>query len=80
MSSSPRVQRPAVVRPASGWRALAAVLLGVPALLGVLLLGAGAAQAHNSLQSTDPADGSTVATAPERVTLTFDEPAQSLGT
>jgi len=48
--------------------------------LTVLLLGAGRADAHNTVQSTDPADGSTVATAPDRVTLTFDQPAQALGT
>jgi methionine-rich copper-binding protein CopC len=45
-----------------------------------MLIGAGAAQAHNALVSTDPADGSTVAVAPARVTLTFNEPARSLGT
>ena len=47
-------------------------------LLG-LVSGATAASAHNSLASTDPADGTTVAVAPAAVTLTFDEPAQALG-
>lgn len=47
-------------------------------LLG-LVSGATAASAHNSLASTDPADGATVAVAPAVVTLTFDEPAQALG-
>jgi methionine-rich copper-binding protein CopC len=37
------------------------------------LLGAGPVSAHASLVRADPADGSTVATAPSRVTLTFDE-------
>ncbi len=58
---------------------LAALVIG-----GVLwaggVFGATAAQAHNVLRSTDPADGSTVATAPEQITLTFDEPALALGT
>ena len=47
-------------------------------LLG-LVSGATAASAHNSLASTDPADGATVAVAPAVVTLTFNEPAQALG-
>ncbi len=47
-------------------------------LLG-LVSGATAASAHNSLASTDPADGTTVAAAPATVTLTFNEPAQALG-
>lgn len=34
---------------------------------------ASAASAHAELESTDPADGSTVATAPAQVTLTFGE-------
>lgn len=59
-------------------RLRAVVVLAVAA--AVVLLGAGAAQAHNTLVSTDPADGSTVAVAPARVTLTFNEPARSLGT
>jgi methionine-rich copper-binding protein CopC len=58
--------------------------LRVVAVLAVtaaaVLVGAGAAQAHNTLVSTDPADAATVAVAPARVTLTFDEPARSLGT
>jgi methionine-rich copper-binding protein CopC len=56
--------------------ALAAVLVG----LGLTLLGAGPAAAHNTLVSSDPADGSTAATAPAQVTLTFNEPAVALGT
>ncbi|MFS0700748.1 copper resistance protein CopC [Cellulomonas sp. 179-A 4D5 NHS] len=53
-----------------------AVLVG----LGLALLGAGPAAAHNTLVSSDPADGSTAATAPAQVTLTFNEPAVALGT
>jgi methionine-rich copper-binding protein CopC len=56
----------------------AVVVLAVAA--AAVLVGAGAAQAHNTLVSTDPVDGSTIAAAPARVTLTFNEPARSLGT
>ncbi|MGV8978227.1 MAG: copper resistance CopC family protein [Cellulomonas sp.] len=55
-------------------------LVVLAAAAAVVLGGAGAAQAHNTLVSTDPTDGSTVAVAPARVTLTFNEPARSLGT
>jgi hypothetical protein len=37
---------------------------------------AGPASAHDTLLSSDPADGSTVQTAPATVTLTFDQPVQ----
>ncbi|MDM7854903.1 copper resistance CopC family protein [Cellulomonas alba] len=57
--------------------ALVAVLLTTG---GVLVAGAASAQAHDELVGTDPADGSTVAVAPDHVTLTFGEPAQELGT
>ena len=56
----------------------AVVVLAIAAV--AVLVGAGAAQAHSTLVSTVPVDGSTVATAPERVNLTFNEPARSLGT
>ncbi len=50
-------------------------------LAGLLVaLGASPAAAHNTLRSTDPADGSTITTAPAQVTLTFDQPALALGT
>ncbi|MEV5237558.1 FixH family protein [Streptomyces cinnamoneus] len=49
---------------------LAAVLA---ALLCVLTFGAGTASAHAALTSTDPADGSVVPAAPQRVELTFSE-------
>lgn len=38
------------------------------------------ADAHDVLVSTSPADGSTVATVPAEVTLTFDQPALAIGT
>ncbi|WP_051639857.1 copper resistance CopC family protein [Cellulomonas sp. URHE0023] len=61
-------------------RSTAVALTGlmVGGVLGVV--GASSAQAHDVLRSSDPADGSTVQTAPEQVTLTFDEPAIALGT
>lgn len=39
----------------------------------LLVLGTGPVSAHTALTGSDPADGSTFATAPERVTLTFNE-------
>jgi methionine-rich copper-binding protein CopC len=56
--------------------AVAALLLA----LAAVLLTAGRADAHNALLGTDPADGSTVDAPPASITLTFDQPAQSLGT
>lgn len=44
-----------------------------------MVWGAPHATAHNSLISSDPVDGSTVATAPEQITLVFNEAAQALG-
>ncbi|GIG41614.1 copper resistance CopC family protein [Cellulomonas phragmiteti] len=67
--------RPLTPRRAGALAALALLL----ASLGTALLASPAA-AHNTLRSTDPADGSTVATAPAQVTLTFDQPALELGT
>lgn len=45
-------------------------------LLGLLVVAAGAspAAAHAQLVESDPADGSVVATAPDQVTLSFNEP------
>lgn len=47
-------------------------------LLGLLLsvVGAPAAAAHDTIESSNPADGATVATVPASVTLTFDEQPQ----
>ena len=50
-----------------------ACVLTVVAALALLLLGAGPASAHATVQSTSPAQGSQVATAPETVAVTFDE-------
>lgn len=65
--------------PAPVPRALVAVAALLLALAAVLLTG-GRADAHNALLGTDPADGSTVDAPPASITLTFDQPAQSLGT
>jgi methionine-rich copper-binding protein CopC len=60
------------------WRTRAlAVVLAVTALL---VGAATAAQAHNILVGTSPADLSTVAVVPAQVTLTFDQPALAVGT
>jgi copper transport protein len=48
------------------------LLAGITFLL--LLVGAGPAWAHATLEGTDPADGALLATAPATVTLTFSEP------
>jgi methionine-rich copper-binding protein CopC len=60
------------------WRpqALAVVLAAAALLVGA----ATAAQAHNTLEGTSPADGSTVKVVPAQVTLTFNEPALAVGT
>lgn len=58
----------------------------LPLLLGLALalvggvVGATAAQAHNVLQSTDPADGAALEVVPDHVTLTFNEPTIAVGT
>jgi hypothetical protein len=57
-------------------RTLAVLLV---AAVGVLA-GPSVAQAHSTLVSTDPADGSIVVGPPAQVTLTFDEAVESLGT
>ena len=57
-------------------RPLAAGLLGAVTGL-VLLCGAGPAAAHDSLVSSDPAQGAQLAAGPRVVTLTFDQPVRS---
>jgi copper transport protein len=54
-------------------RRLAALLVGLGALIGLLLGTAAPASAHAALIRTDPGDGSVVKTAPQRVVLTFSE-------
>ncbi|MFF3612357.1 copper resistance CopC/CopD family protein [Streptomyces sp. NPDC002580] len=55
---------------ASRFRTLPLLLLAV---LGVLLAGAGPASAHAALTGSDPKQGSVVAEAPARISLTFSE-------
>jgi methionine-rich copper-binding protein CopC len=61
-------------------RALRRTVTVLAVAVVALLAGAGAAQAHSTLVSTDPADGSTVGIVPAQVTLTFSEPVEPLGT
>jgi methionine-rich copper-binding protein CopC len=60
-------------------RTRAPVLAVLAAGLALVAIAA-PASAHNFLVSVSPADGSTVDTAPAAVVLTFDQPAQALGT
>jgi methionine-rich copper-binding protein CopC len=57
-------------------RLTAALLAGVLALATAVLTAA-PASAHDVITGSDPADGSTVATAPSRVSVTFDEAPQT---
>ena len=57
-----------------------AIVLGLAAAAGAIVASAGAANAHNRLVTSEPADGATVPVAPEHVVLTFGEPARALGT
>lgn len=53
-------------------------VVAVTVLCGLaLLVGAAPAFAHTRLQGSDPADGTSLATPPERVSLTFNETMQS---
>jgi copper transport protein len=54
-------------------RRLAALLVLLGAVLGAGFVLAGGASAHASVISSDPADGSRLASVPSAVTLTFDE-------
>ncbi|MFF5207044.1 copper resistance protein CopC [Streptosporangium sp. NPDC000396] len=51
-------------------RLLTVLLFACAALLGVVT----PAQAHNVLIGSDPKDGAQLATGPEKITLTFDQP------
>lgn len=54
-------------------RAAGRVVVGLAAMVLVLLVGTGVASAHASLESTTPADGQSVPTAPQIVSATFSE-------
>lgn len=59
--------------PPRATRRALAILGAAGVLLGLGLSGAGPASAHASLVRVDPADGSSLTSAPAKVTLTFDE-------
>ncbi|MDP9693213.1 UNVERIFIED_ORG: methionine-rich copper-binding protein CopC [Arthrobacter globiformis] len=59
-------------------RQLLSALLGALALVA-LLLTAGPASAHDAAESSSPADGATVATAPAKVSITFNNTPLGLG-
>jgi methionine-rich copper-binding protein CopC len=63
-----------VLRPIA--RPVAAALAVTMAVAVALLVGAAPAFAHTRLESSDPADGSSVAAAPDAVSLTFSEDIQ----
>ncbi|WP_214408281.1 copper resistance CopC family protein, partial [Pseudonocardia lacus] len=77
MSASPRrAPRAATTNGYHGGRTTRRLLraVAVTALCTIaLLLGTSPAFAHTRLESTDPADGSSVAVAPQQVSLTFNE-------
>jgi len=62
-------------------RAVAEVLATVLSAVAVTLIATAVpASAHDVLRSTNPADGAVVDRLPDRVVLTFDEPALAIGT
>ncbi|MEU3445777.1 copper resistance protein CopC [Streptomyces thermolilacinus] len=69
--AAPAPRAPGASAPSAPAYRLLALLLLTAALLGTVL--SGAASAHSALTGSDPADGAVVATAPQRVTLTFSE-------
>ena len=69
--------RPPRQKRAGSLAARAGAALGLAA---ALLLPAAAAQAHDALEGTSPADGSTVASVPPAVGLTFDHTPIAIGT
>lgn len=59
---------------------LPVVAVTLVAAAGLWLIAAPPAFAHDVLRSTNPADGAVVDQLPDRVVLTFDEPALAIGT
>ncbi len=64
------------LNPGAGLRTAASLVVAAMLLVGLSFLGAPMASAHSVLESSDPANGSTVATGPSSVTLTFNEALQ----
>ena len=60
-------------------RVVVAVIVAAAFAWAGLLAAAGPASAHDVIRSTNPADGAIVDRLPDRVVLTFDEPALALG-
>lgn len=67
---TPAIRRPSTALPR---------VLSVLGLLAALLLPGAAAQAHDTVEGTSPADGSTVAAVPGHVDLTFEETPLAIG-
>ena len=61
-------------------RAVTVTLLALVGTIGVAGLLPGTAHAENSLVSSDPADGSTLAVSPESISFTFSEPLGEVNT
>ena len=61
------------------WRPWVRASAGVAVGLGLTFLGAAPAGAHAQLVSATPAPGSTVASAPAEIRLTFDGPPYDYG-
>ncbi len=61
------------------WRGLVTGVLAAVVLLIGLLGSAGPASAHDTVESTSPADGSTVATVPDQITITLNNTPGALG-
>jgi len=72
---APRGRHPSPARTTAAGPARAAAVTLICAL--TLLAGAAPALAHTRLQSSDPADGTSTATGPQRVSLVFNEPMQA---
>jgi methionine-rich copper-binding protein CopC len=64
----------------AGSRAPALLAIVLSSLLWLVTVLVEPASAHDVLVRTDPADGSTVATLPDVIVLTFNEPGQADGT
>lgn len=66
--------------PPRGLRAKLAAIVLVPALaLGLSVASAGSASAHTALRSSDPADGASLPTPPEQISLVFTEAVLDIG-
>ncbi|MBX6389483.1 MAG: copper resistance protein CopC, partial [Frankia sp.] len=74
---------PRRLRPATAWlparRAAALLALAATAALALVVVGASPASAHAVLERADPAGGTALDAAPERVTLGFSEPVRVTG-